>query len=111
MIKVIKYLDNEKIYHDFCVDDYSMFYEIINEGFEYDENSKADNVARINTSIPYREILPLLRVLGQVSDTYILCEGPKGIYIIDQHAAHERVIYEQVVADAKDKSVEIQMLL
>ena len=84
---------------------------LINEGFEYDENSKTDNVASINTSIPYLEILPLLRVLGQVSDTYILCEGPKGIYIIDQHAAHERVIYEQVIADAKDKSVEIQMLL
>ena len=84
---------------------------LINAGFEHDENSNTDNVANINTSIPYQEILPLLRVLGQVSDTYILCEGPEGIYIIDQHAAHERIIYEQVVADAKDKSVEIQMLL
>jgi len=84
---------------------------LINTRFEYDENSNPDDVAGINTSIPYQEILPLLRVLGQASDTYILCEGPDGIYIIDQHAAHERIIYEQIVADAKDKSVETQMLL
>ncbi len=80
-------------------------------GFEYDKNSNPSNVAGINTSIPYQEVLPLLRVLGQVSDTYIICEGPQGIYIIDQHAAHERIIYEQIVADARDKSFETQILL
>jgi len=35
--------------------------------------------------------LPTLRVLGQLALTYIIAEGPGGLYLIDQHAAHERV--------------------
>ena len=40
--------------------------------------------------------MPMLRVLGQVAATYIIAEGPDGLYLIDQHAAHERVVYETV---------------
>ena len=39
--------------------------------------------------------LPMLRVLGQVGQAYIIAEGPDGLYLIDQHAAHERVLYEE----------------
>jgi len=37
------------------------------------------------------QTLPMLRVLGQLALTYIIAEGPGGLYLIDQHAAHERV--------------------
>ncbi len=41
--------------------------------------------------------LPLLRVVGQVGATYIIAEGPAGLYLIDQHAAHHRVLYEALL--------------
>ncbi len=55
--------------------------------------------------------LPMLRVLGQILSTYIIAEGPDGIYLIDQHAAHERVLYEQLRADKAGATVAVQPLL
>lgn len=39
--------------------------------------------------------VPVLRPLGQAGTTYLIAEGPSGLYLIDQHAAHERVLFEQ----------------
>ena len=40
--------------------------------------------------------LPLLRVVGQIGAAYIVAEGPAGMYLVDQNAAHERLLYEQI---------------
>jgi DNA mismatch repair protein MutL len=53
----------------------------------------------------------MLRVVGQVGDTYIVAEGPGGLYLIDQHAAHERVLYEQFMRDQSHQEVLSQELL
>jgi DNA mismatch repair protein MutL len=55
--------------------------------------------------------LPVLRVLGQLANTYIIAEGPDGLYLIDQHAAHERILYDRILTQWAQKQVEIQGLL
>jgi DNA mismatch repair protein MutL len=45
---------------------------------------------------PRSNMLPLLRLVGQVGAAYIVAEGPDGLYLIDQHAAHERVLFERL---------------
>lgn len=56
-------------------------------------------------------LLPLLRVVGQLAATYILAEGPDGLYLIDQHAAHERVLYEEMMAQYAANRLVVQPLL
>ena len=55
--------------------------------------------------------LPRLRVLGQVQATYIAAEGPDGVYLIDQHAAHERVLFERVKTEALASAPQVQGLM
>ena len=55
--------------------------------------------------------VPLLRLIGQIGSTYIVAEGPDGLYLIDQHAAHERVLFEKLMAQRENKSIPSQYLL
>ena len=49
-----------------------------------------------------RTHLPLLRHIGQIGATYIIAEGPDGLYLIDQHAAHERILFEKMMSQMSD---------
>lgn len=54
--------------------------------------------------------LPPMRLLGQILSTYLVAEVPGGLVLIDQHAAHERILYERLLRDATDGQGSAQML-
>jgi DNA mismatch repair protein MutL len=57
------------------------------------------------------EALKDLRPLGQIHDSFIVAAGRDGLWIIDQHVAHERILFEQVLAARSAGKVETQRLL
>ena len=55
--------------------------------------------------------LASLKPLGQLRDSFILASGEDGLWIIDQHVAHERVLFEKILRDRTVKNVQRQRLL
>lgn len=55
--------------------------------------------------------IPLLRLVGQIGASYLVAEGPDGLYLIDQHAAHERVLFEKLMTQHALKNIPSQALL
>jgi DNA mismatch repair protein MutL len=57
------------------------------------------------------EIFPDLRPLGQIDNTYIVAGGDDGLYLVDQHAAHERILYEKFFSRCGQKDFTQELLL
>ena len=58
-----------------------------------------------------RQYPPALKVVGQLKLTYIVAEGPEGMFLVDQHAAHERVLFDKLMLDAAQRTPPSQPLL
>lgn len=54
--------------------------------------------------------IPLLRSIGQIANAYLVAEGPDGLYLIDQHAAHERILFERFLRQ-KSHGIPSQVLI
>ncbi|MGC9356318.1 MAG: DNA mismatch repair endonuclease MutL [Anaerolineae bacterium] len=73
--------------------------------------TKGLDVRTTKSGATFESRLPPLRIVGQVATTFIVTEGPDGLYLIDQHAAHERVLYEQLLSHWSEGSIPSQPLL
>jgi DNA mismatch repair protein MutL len=56
-------------------------------------------------------VLSELRPLGQIHESFIVAAGRDGLWIVDQHVAHERILFEQVLKQRARGAVEMQRLL
>jgi len=89
--------------------------ETINDRPQTKDNSDSLDENRSSSAVDgqksFSASVPLLRLIGQIGSTYIVAEGPDGLYLIDQHAAHERVLFEKLMAQHDKNSIASQALL
>jgi DNA mismatch repair protein MutL len=70
-----------------------------------------DQVRDGDAQLPEEDGLPLGAARGQVHENYIIAQTADGIVIVDQHAAHERLVYERLKRQMADNGVAAQALL
>lgn len=75
------------------------------------ENTIEEKAAIKKTVLEKTPKFEKLRIIGQFDNTYILAEGIKSFYIIDQHAAHEKVLFEKYRNEIKSRTVVSQILI
>lgn len=70
---------------------------------------KIGDIEFVQTAVA--DVSPKGRIIGQLFNTYILVEEENSLVLIDQHAAHERLIYERLMKEKRDSKILPQMLL
>ena len=91
--------------------------DIIKENHSYEATVNTTNNIEVKDQLGLfsdflsKEAVKDHRILGQIFSTYWLVEYQKELYIIDQHAAHEKVLYERILKAAKNNKHTSQMLL
>ncbi|UTS82103.1 DNA mismatch repair endonuclease MutL [Phaeobacter piscinae] len=77
----------------------------------YPDMAPGQPLERSETSAPGAEQLPLGAARGQVHENYIIAQTADGMVIVDQHAAHERLVYEKLKRQMAETDVAAQALL
>jgi DNA mismatch repair protein MutL len=82
------------------------------QGYGFSEESVEYNRIELDNNIEGGSFkIPPMRVIGQFLSTFIIAEGEDCVYLIDQHAAHERIVYEKLSKDMQRGGMASQALL
>jgi len=81
---------------------------VYNKNFEV--GNVSNNIKPSQLSFFDSESKKYMKVVGQVFDTYWIVQLEKELYIIDQHAAHEKVMYERLLKESKENRPSSQMI-
>ncbi len=82
-------------------------HEVIEEALE----EPAQQETHLDWDLPATNSLPPIKLLGQIHKTFFIAETPGGAFFIDQHATHERVLYERFMTQFHNNNIETQQLL
>lgn len=108
--------------------DYVPTVKPINVASDNQQLTKVDDIFKVNTDnvnhsqnlfsleademrIQASQKLPLFEYVGTLHNTYIICENGEGLYLIDQHAAQERINYEMISENFKNRNFVYQQTL
>ncbi|MQG84966.1 MAG: DNA mismatch repair endonuclease MutL [SAR202 cluster bacterium] len=83
--------------------DYNQIDPIEQKFFDFDKNNGQNTLQNTN--------FPILRAIGQIDNTYIIAEGENGMYILDQHACHEKINYEKIIESIGSNMMDMQLLM
>ena len=71
------------------------------DSYDLDDDADLDLIPEAAGQPTKPRTLPLLRVVGQMGAVYMIAEGPAGLYLIDQNAAHERILHDQIRSEMR----------
>lgn len=109
---------NESIFEDNFDNNYNVFLNEdtdskIKEDIDFDNKNKVNTNETINIfTNEFKNInFPQISIVGQIHFMYIIAESTDGFYLIDQHAAHERILYEKYLRDFNNIGISKQYLI
>ncbi|MHC1682850.1 MAG: DNA mismatch repair endonuclease MutL [Clostridiaceae bacterium] len=79
--------------------------------YEASNNEETHSNSVVDENHKYNDFSLQFRPIGQLGKTYILLEGIDGLYLLDQHAAHEKVIFTKYLKQLRNENVSSQILL
>ncbi|MBO5278514.1 MAG: DNA mismatch repair endonuclease MutL [Lachnospiraceae bacterium] len=84
--------------------------EAVRESIGYSSEEKAEQLELFESKLLSEEARPQHRIIGQIFDTYWLVQYQDKLFMIDQHAAHEKVLYERTIKSLENKEYTSQLM-